>query len=76
MQHSTKASFPQEYAEQNTEDRVEIDLKYEIEDVFIDKTDPANNDDTDIEEDEEDAEFALWLQSISQCLSGKYPRNQ
>ena len=42
-----------------------------MEDIFINETAMANNDDADIEEDKEDAEFALWLRSISQCLSGK-----
>ena len=46
-------------------------MKCEIEDIFNDETDMANNEDADIEEDTADAEFALLLRSISQCLSGK-----
>ena len=71
VQHLTKVSFPGEYAQQNEDDKVENDLKYKTEEIFIDETAMASNDDADIEEDEEDAEFALWLRSISQCLSGK-----
>lgn len=69
VQHLTM--YPDEFTQQNNGDLVEEDLKYNMEDIFIDETDLANNDDADIEEDEEDAEFALWLRSISQCLSGK-----
>ena len=71
VKHLTKVSYPGEYAQQNKDHLVEIALNCKMKGIFNDETDLVNNDDADIGEDEAHTEFALWLRSISQCLSGK-----